>query len=41
MLVLGLVLVIMAIQFVSLGLIAELMVSDRRPEQGYRVRDRV
>ncbi len=40
-LVLGLVLVIMAIQFVSLGLIAELMVSDRRPEQGYRVRDRV
>jgi glycosyltransferase involved in cell wall biosynthesis len=41
MLVLGLVLVIMAIQFVSLGLIAELMVSERRPEQGYRVRDRV
>jgi glycosyltransferase involved in cell wall biosynthesis len=40
-LVLGLVLVILAIQFISLGLIAELMVSDRRPEQGYRVRDRV
>lgn len=41
MLVLGMVLVILAIQFISLGLIAELMVSDRRPEQGYRVRDRV
>lgn len=41
MLVLGLVLVILAIQFVSLGLIAELMVSERRPEQGYRVRERV
>lgn len=40
-LVLGMVLVILAIQFISLGLIAELMVSDRRPEQGYRVRDRV
>jgi glycosyltransferase involved in cell wall biosynthesis len=40
-LVLGMVLVILAIQFISLGLIAELMVSDRRPEQGYRVRDRI
>ncbi len=41
MLVLGLVLVIMAIQFISLGLIAELIVSQRRPTEAFRVRDRV
>ena len=40
-LVLGLVLLILAIQFISLGLIAELMVAERRPEAGYRVQDRV
>ena len=39
-LVLALVLIVMALQFISLGLIAELMVADRRPEASYRVRDR-
>ena len=39
-LVLGLVLIVMALQFISLGLVAELMVADRRPEASYRVRDR-
>ena len=36
-LILGLVLIILALQFVSLGLIAELIVAGRRPEQAYRV----
>lgn len=40
-LVAGLVLVVMAIQFVSLGLIAELVVSGRQPETSFRVSDRV
>jgi len=39
-LVLGMVLVIMAVQFVSLGLIAELVISGRHPEKDYRVRER-
>jgi len=39
-LVLGLVFIVMALQFVSLGLIAELMVAERHPESSYRVRDR-
>jgi glycosyltransferase involved in cell wall biosynthesis len=41
MLVAGLVLLVMAVQFVSLGLLAELMVSGREPESSYRVTDRV
>ena len=41
MLVAGLVLIVMAVQFVSLGLLAELMVSSRKPESNYRVTDRV
>ncbi len=41
MLVAGLVLIVMAVQFVSLGLLAELMVSGRKPESNYRVTDRV
>jgi len=40
-LVLALVLMVMAVQFVSLGLIAELMVSNRPAEASYRVRDRL
>ncbi len=40
-LVLGLVLVVMALQFVSLGLIAEMIVAGRRPETEYRVSRRV
>lgn len=40
-LILGLVLIIVAFQFISLGLIAELMVAGRNPEQGYRVARRV
>jgi glycosyltransferase involved in cell wall biosynthesis len=40
-LVLGLVLLVVALQFISLGLIAELMVAGREPEASYRVRDRV
>jgi glycosyltransferase involved in cell wall biosynthesis len=35
------VLIIMAVQFISLGLIAELVVSGRRPETNYRVLDRL
>ena len=38
---LGLVFIIVAFQSVSLGLIAELMVSGRNPENAYRVTDRV
>lgn len=41
MLVLGLVLIVMALQFVSLGLIAEMIVAGRRPETEYRVSRRV
>lgn len=40
-LVLGLVLLVLALQFISLGLIAELMVAGREPEASYRVKDRV
>ena len=39
-LILALVLIIMAVQFISLGLVAELVVSGRRPEANYRVSDR-
>ncbi len=41
MLVAGLVLLVVAVQFVSLGLLAELMVSQREPEASFRVTDRV
>lgn len=41
MLVLGLVLMVIALQFVSLGLIAEMIVAGRRPETEYRVSRRV
>lgn len=37
MLVLGLVLIVLALQFVSLGLIAEMIVAGRRPETEYRI----
>lgn len=40
-LVLGLIMIVMAVQFVSLGLIAELVVAGRHPEREYRVRDSV
>ncbi len=40
-LILGLVLIVVAFQFISLGLIAELMVAGRNPEQAYRVARRV
>ncbi len=40
-LILGLVLIILSFQFISLGLIAELIVAGRRPEQAYRVSRRV
>jgi glycosyltransferase involved in cell wall biosynthesis len=39
-LIVALVMIVMAVQFISLGLIAELMISNRRPEAYYRVRDR-
>ncbi|MCP4293236.1 MAG: glycosyltransferase family 2 protein [bacterium] len=38
---LGLVFIIVSFQFISLGLIAELVVSGRSPENAYRVADRV
>ena len=41
LLLLGVVLVLLAVQFVSLGLIAELVVSGHHPEQEYRVRRRI
>jgi len=41
MLLLGLVLIIVSFQFISLGLIAELVVAGRRPEQAFRVARRV
>ncbi len=40
-LLLGLVLIIVAFQFISLGLIAELVVAGRRPEEAYRIARRV
>lgn len=40
-LLVGLVLIIMAFQFISLGLIAELVVAGRSPEDSYRVTRRV
>ena len=40
MLVAALILIVMAVQFISLGLIAELVVAGRHPEASYRVRDR-
>ncbi len=40
-LIAALVLIIMAVQFISLGLIAELMISNRRPEANYRVAERL
>ncbi len=40
-LILGMVLIILALQFISLGLIAELIVAGRRPEQAYRIARRV
>lgn len=41
LLLLGVVLIIMAVQFVSLGLVAELIVSGRHPEREYRVRSEI
>jgi glycosyltransferase involved in cell wall biosynthesis len=38
---LGLVFIIVSFQFISLGLIAELVVAGRNPERAYRVADRV
>ena len=40
-LILGLVLIVVAFQFISLGLIAELVVAGRNPEQAFRVARRV
>jgi len=40
-LLLGLVLIIVSFQFYSLGLIAELIVAGRSPEQGFRIASRV
>ena len=40
-LLLGLVFIIVAFQFISLGLIAELVVAGRRPETAYRIARRV
>jgi len=40
-LVLGLVFIVVALQFISLGLIAELIVAGRRPEDEFRVTGRV
>ena len=41
MLMLGLVLIILSFQFISLGLIAELVVAGRRPERDFRIARRV
>jgi glycosyltransferase involved in cell wall biosynthesis len=38
--ILGLILVVVAVQFISLGLIAELVVAGRHPEASYRVAER-
>jgi hypothetical protein len=40
-LLLGLVFIVVALQFISLGLIAELVVAGRRPEEEYRIARRV
>jgi len=40
-LLLGLVLILVAFQFISLGLIAELVVAGRRPEEAFRIARRV
>jgi len=40
MLVLGLILIVLAVQFISLGLVAELVVAGNHPERTYRVRAR-
>jgi hypothetical protein len=40
-LLLGLVFILVALQFISLGLIAELVVAGRRPEEDYRIARRV
>ena len=40
LLILALIMVVMAVQFISLGLIAELVVAGRHPEASYRVADR-
>ncbi len=37
----GLILILLAVQFVSLGLMAELIVAGRHPERDYRVRHRI
>jgi len=41
LMVIGFVLLVMAIQFISLGLLADLVVAGRKPEAEYRVRRRV
>jgi glycosyltransferase involved in cell wall biosynthesis len=41
MLLLGLVFILVALQFISLGLIAELVVAGRRPEEEFRITRRV
>jgi glycosyltransferase involved in cell wall biosynthesis len=41
MLLLGLVFILLALQFISLGLIAELVVAGRRPEEEFRIARRV
>jgi len=41
MLLLGLVFILVALQFISLGLIAELVVAGRRPEEDFRIARRV
>lgn len=41
LLLLGVVLVLLSVQFISLGLIAELVVAGHNPEQEYRVRRRI
>jgi glycosyltransferase involved in cell wall biosynthesis len=40
MLVFGLILIVLAVQFISLGLVAELVVAGNQPERTYRVRAR-
>jgi glycosyltransferase involved in cell wall biosynthesis len=41
LLLLGVALILLAVQFVSLGLVAELIAAGQHPEADYRVRDRV
>jgi hypothetical protein len=40
-LLLGLVFILVSLQFISLGLIAELVVAGRRPEEEFRIARRV